>query len=58
MATELLVARNGSQTWSVLREEGRAVELRVEEKDDRPRAGEIYLARVVDVVPGLQADEA
>jgi ribonuclease G len=55
MPSELLVSRAGGRLRAVLVEDGRPVELRVEARDDAPRAGRIARGRVTDVVPGLRA---
>jgi ribonuclease G len=55
MPTDLLFSRAGTQVWAALRENGRTVELRVEDDASPARVGRIVKARVVQVVPALQA---
>jgi ribonuclease G len=55
MHTELYVSRVGDQVWSALRENGRAVEFRVEEFGSSPRLGRIVNARVTRILPSIQA---
>ena len=55
MHTELYVSRVGEQVWSALREDGRAVEFRVEEHGSPPRLGRIVNARVTRILPSIQA---
>jgi len=55
MHTELYVSRVGEQVWSALRENGRAVEFRVEESGSSPRLGRIVNARVTRILPSIQA---
>ncbi len=54
MSVELFVSRRGRQYWTALREDGRVVELRVEESDG-PEVGRVVKARVTNVVTGIQS---
>ena len=52
MSSELFLNRIGNQVWAALVSEGEVVELRVEEDSrDRARVGQIYKARVCNIVP-------
>jgi len=53
--TELFLSHVGDQTWSALREDGAAVEFRVEERGDAPRLGRVVKARVTRILPAIQA---
>lgn len=55
MPSELLVSRLGGMTWAALREDGVAVELRVEREGDRGAVGRVVKARVTRVLPGIQS---
>ena len=55
MSSELLFSRCGGRTTSALREDGVAVELRVEGDGAALTAGRIVKARVSKVLPGIQS---
>jgi len=55
MPTELFVSRLGGRTWTVLRENGSCVEIRVERHDQPARLGRIVKARVTTVIPAIQS---
>jgi ribonuclease G len=55
LATEIIVSTTGRETRLALMESGRVVELHVDRGDDRGFVGNVYLGRVVRVLPGMQA---
>lgn len=55
MKTELFVSRFAGRTWSVLREAGEAVELRVDDGQPEGVVGRLVKGRVTKVLPGIQS---
>ncbi len=55
MTTEIICNTTGRETRVAVMEHGRVVELHVDRGDDRGFVGNIYLGRVVRVLPGMQA---
>ncbi|MDE0882569.1 MAG: Rne/Rng family ribonuclease [Myxococcota bacterium] len=55
MPTRLLISTIPGETRVALLEDGRTVDLQVERKHERSGVGNIYLGRVVRVLPGMQA---
>ena len=55
MSTEILVNSTGRETRVALREQGQLVEYHVDRGQDRGYVGNVYLGRVVRVLPGMQA---
>jgi ribonuclease G len=55
MTTRLLISTIPGETRVALLEDGRAVDLQVERKHERSGVGNLYLGRVVRVLPGMQA---
>jgi ribonuclease G len=55
MKSELFVSRFAGRTWSVLREAGEVVELRVDDGQPEGLVGRLVKARVTKVLPGIQS---
>jgi ribonuclease G len=55
LATEIIVNATGCETRVALVEGGRLAELHIDRGDDRGFVGNVYLGRVVRVLPGMQA---
>ncbi|MDP2305399.1 MAG: Rne/Rng family ribonuclease [Pseudomonadota bacterium] len=55
MPTEILVNTTGKETRVALMENGQLVELHVDRGTDRGYVGNVYLGKVVRVLPGMQA---
>ena len=55
MASEIICNTTGQETRVVLMENGRLAELLVDRGDERGFVGNVYLGRVVRVLPGMQA---
>lgn len=55
MKSELFVSRFAGRTWSVLREAGEAVELRVDDGQPEGLVGRLVKGRVTKVLPGIQS---
>ncbi len=55
MSSEIIVNKTGRETRVALMENGRLAELQIDRGDDRGYVGNIYLGRVVRVLPGMQA---
>lgn len=55
MSTELICNATGRETRVAVVEDGHVVELHIDRGDDRGFVGNIYLGRVVRVLPGMQA---
>ena len=53
--SELAIWHDGEDTWTLLRERGRAVELRVEGRHGQPPVGSVIRGRVARALPGIQA---
>jgi ribonuclease G len=53
--SEIIVATTGRETRVALMEHGRLVELHVDRGDERGFVGNVYLGKVVRVLPGMQA---
>ena len=54
-AREIIVATTGREVRAALMESGRLAELQVDRGDERGFVGNVYLGRVVRVLPGMQA---
>ena len=54
MRRELLVARRSGESWAIVVENGRPVELRVE-APGASRSGQIVKVAVAKIVPGIQS---
>ena len=55
MKSELFVSRFAGRTWSVLREAGETVELRVDDGQSEGLVGRLVKGRVSKVLPGIQS---
>ncbi len=55
MASELICNTTGKETRVALMEDGRLTELLIDRGDERGFVGNVYLGRVVRVLPGMQA---
>ncbi|MFM2160596.1 MAG: hypothetical protein RLZZ383_108 [Pseudomonadota bacterium] len=55
MATEIIVNATGVESRVALLEDGRLAELHIDRGDDRGLVGNVYLGKVVRVLPGMQA---
>ncbi len=55
MGHEIIVNKTGRETRVALIENGRLAELHVDRGDKRSHVGNVYLGRVVRVLPGMQA---
>ncbi|MFT4626185.1 MAG: ribonuclease G [Myxococcota bacterium] len=55
LSVEIIVNTTGRETRVALMENGRLAELQIDRGDDRGYVGNIYLGRVVRVLPGMQA---
>ncbi len=55
MTTEIICNTTGRETRVALMENGRLAELHIDRGDDRGFVGNIYLGKVVRVLPGMQA---
>ncbi len=55
MKNALLLSRTAGEVRVALREEGKVTALYIERKRDRGVVGNVYLGRVVRVLPGMQA---
>ena len=55
MSTEIICNTTGRETRVALMDHGRLAELHIDRGDDRGFVGNIYLGRVVRVLPGMQA---
>lgn len=55
MATEIICSTTGRETRVALVENGRVAELHIDRGDERGYVGNVYLGRVVRVLPGMQA---
>jgi ribonuclease G len=55
LSTEIICNTTGRETRVALMENGRVAELHVDRGDDRGFVGNVYLGRVVRVLPGMQA---
>ena len=55
MPSEILCNSTGKETRVALMENGRLAELQIDRGDNRGFVGNIYLGRVVRVLPGMQA---
>jgi ribonuclease G len=55
VSTEIICNTTGRETRVALMENGRVAELHVDRGDDRGFVGNVYLGRVVRVLPGMQA---
>lgn len=55
MSTEIIVATTGREIRVALMDGGRLAELHVDRGDERGFVGNVYLGRVVRVLPGMQA---
>jgi ribonuclease G len=55
LSTEIIVNRTGRETRIALMEDGRLTELHVDRGDKQSHVGNVYLGRVVRVLPGMQA---
>jgi ribonuclease G len=55
LATEIIVNATGRETRVAVTESGKLVELHIDRGDDRGFVGNVYLGRVVRVLPGMQA---
>ena len=52
---QMAIGGSGESMWIALLEKGRLVEWRNEKGDEEAKAGEIYQARVTDVLPAIQS---
>ncbi len=55
MSTEIICNSTGRETRVALMEAGRVAELHIDRGDDRGFVGNVYLGKVVRVLPGMQA---
>ncbi len=55
MGSEIIVNRTGRETRIALMENGQLAELHVDRGDNTSHVGNVYLGRVVRVLPGMQA---
>ncbi|MCO4743663.1 MAG: Rne/Rng family ribonuclease [Proteobacteria bacterium] len=55
MGTEIIVNKTGQETRLAVLEAGRLAELLIDRGDNRGFVGNVYLGRVVRVLPGMQA---
>lgn len=55
MPSEIIVATTGRETRVALMDQGRLVELHIDRGDERGFVGNVYLGKVVRVLPGMQA---
>ena len=55
MGTEIIVNQTGRETRMAILEAGRLAELLIDRGDNRGFVGNVYLGRVVRVLPGMQA---
>ena len=55
MSTEIICSTTGRETRVAVMESGRVAELHIDRGDDRGFVGNVYLGRVVRVLPGMQA---
>jgi ribonuclease G len=55
LSSEIIVNKTGRETRVALMETGHLTELQIDRGDDRGYVGNIYLGRVVRVLPGMQA---
>lgn len=55
MGTEIIVNKTGRETRVAIIESGRLVEIHIDRGDNRSYVGNVYLGRVVRVLPGMQA---